>query len=188
MVNKISLLVIIAFAIGLLTSSPIFAEIEEVKLQVNGLACPFCVYGLEKKLKKAPNVSDVKVHLKEGSAILGVTDEAVIDFVALNEAVKDAGFTLKDISVRAVGFIADSKEGFILRSSETGQQFLLFESDDTHEEYHDGKKVMTISAALAEKIEKAKISKNRVRVEGNVHAHKGLPPGLLINHFEELES
>ncbi len=43
----------------LLTALPALAG--EVHVQVNGLACPFCAYGLEKKLKPLAGVAGVQV-------------------------------------------------------------------------------------------------------------------------------
>jgi mercuric ion binding protein len=66
-------------------------------LKVDGMVCPFCAYGLEKRLRELSaldetliQVSDglVQIRVKEGEQL---TDEAVAD------AVKRAGFTLREI-------------------------------------------------------------------------------------------
>jgi len=185
MVNKISRLVIVGFAIGLLTS-PAFAEIEEVKLQVDGLACPFCVYGLEKKLKKISEVSDYEISLKDGEASVVIEKGALLDLGKFNEAVKRAGFTLKEVSITAVGNITTSQAGFALEVIGSGQRFLLFESDLAHEKYHEGEKLKTISDTLERKMLQAQDKGSHIRIKGTVHEHADLALGLLIQKYEEV--
>jgi len=33
----------------------------EVRVQVDGLSCPFCAYGLEKKLRRVDNVAELEI-------------------------------------------------------------------------------------------------------------------------------
>ena len=42
----------------------------EVSVQVDGLSCPFCAYGLEKKLRKVDNVASLEIYVSEGRAVL----------------------------------------------------------------------------------------------------------------------
>lgn len=67
----------------------------EIVAQIKGLACPFCAYGLEKKIKKMPDVAGVYVGLNEGIAQIKLkkTDDPPTQ-EQLKKAVKDAGFTL----------------------------------------------------------------------------------------------
>ncbi len=57
------------FAIVLLTmlgSGISLVDDTHYQLQVNGLACPFCGYNIEKNVGKLDGVKDVKANLKEG--------------------------------------------------------------------------------------------------------------------------
>jgi len=67
----------------------------DVVAHIKGLACPFCAYGLEKKLKKLPGVAEVYVGLNEGIAQLKLNkkDDPPTQ-KQLKKAVEDAGFTL----------------------------------------------------------------------------------------------
>ncbi|MDX1629678.1 MAG: heavy-metal-associated domain-containing protein, partial [Fulvivirga sp.] len=38
----------------------------KVKVEVDGLSCPFCAYGLEKKLKNLDGVTNIKVDIENG--------------------------------------------------------------------------------------------------------------------------
>ena len=47
-------------------------ELTYVKVEVKGLACPFCAYGLEKKLKDLDGVETIKIDVEQGLAYLTV--------------------------------------------------------------------------------------------------------------------
>jgi len=65
------------------------------QLRVDGLACPFCAYGIEKKLNALPGVERLETNIKEGTVIVMMKDGATLDRATARQAVKDAGFTLK---------------------------------------------------------------------------------------------
>ncbi len=77
------------------TLSPIFGQdnINTILVQVDGLSCPFCSYGLEKKLKKLDGVEKVEIHMRQGKAEMKVKPRAAISDEAIKQAVEDAGFT-----------------------------------------------------------------------------------------------
>lgn len=68
---------------------------EHITLKVNGLSCPFCAYGLEKKLKSIEGVNKIDIRLNEGIVKLEVNPQAKIDSLVLKKKVDEAGFTLK---------------------------------------------------------------------------------------------
>ena len=70
-----------------------------VKVRVDGLACPFCAYGLEKKLKRIEGVKGLDIMLNEGLAIVYFDEDARIDEGVLEEKVKEAGFTPRGITI-----------------------------------------------------------------------------------------
>jgi len=82
----------------------------EVHVQVDGLACPFCAYGLEKKLKPLPGVTGVRIDYKEGWVQLTVADGKHLDDGAIRKAVRAAGFTPREIH-RAAGGEAGHDHG-----------------------------------------------------------------------------
>lgn len=65
------------------------------RLEVAGLACPFCVYGIEKKLKALEDVERVDTHIKESVVIVTMANGATLDEATARKAVEDAGFTLE---------------------------------------------------------------------------------------------
>lgn len=64
------------------------------RLQVTGLACPFCAYGIEKKLSALEGVEYVETHIKDGAVIVTMHDGAKLNETAARKAVEAAGFTL----------------------------------------------------------------------------------------------
>lgn len=72
-----------------------FAAQQAYKLRVDGLACPFCAFGVEKQLKAVKGVEKVDVDIKTGTVIVTVVEGAVFDEATAKKAVTDAGFTLR---------------------------------------------------------------------------------------------
>ena len=62
---------------------------------VEGLACPSCAQGLERRLSKVSGVSFARVHYLTGSALLD-WDESLTDKAALSESVRISGYRLLD--------------------------------------------------------------------------------------------
>ena len=69
------------------------ADQEVVKIGVAGLACPFCVYSLEKNLTKLANIEQVEVDLATGSARVVMVRTHKADLEAIKQAIVNAGFT-----------------------------------------------------------------------------------------------
>lgn len=68
---------------------------KQINLQVDGLSCPFCAYGLEKKLKAIDGVQKTDIKLNSGQVNLYVRPAAKIDSLTLKKKISEAGFTLK---------------------------------------------------------------------------------------------
>lgn len=68
-------------------------EFSYVKIEVNGLACPFCAYGLEKKLKEIDGVESVEIDVEEGLAFLSMNSNQKATKEDLEKIVTNAGFT-----------------------------------------------------------------------------------------------
>lgn len=71
-----------------------YASGPSYRLEVAGLACPFCAYGIEKKLSRLDGVETVATHIKEGAVIVTMSEGARLDETTADTAVEDAGFTL----------------------------------------------------------------------------------------------
>ncbi len=79
----------------------------EVSVQVDGLSCPFCAYGLEKKLKKVDNVASFEIQVSEGRVVLNPQPGTSLDLAALEQAVRDGGFTPRALTLTARGRLSE---------------------------------------------------------------------------------
>jgi len=66
----------------------------EYRLYVDGLACPFCAYGIEKQLGKLDGVEDVHVEVGNGLVRVVTRGDRELRETDVREAVERAGFTL----------------------------------------------------------------------------------------------
>jgi len=60
---------------------------------VQGMACPFCAYGLEKRLKTLDGVSDVQIDLGKSEATLEFREGSTVSDEEIRQEVRRAGFT-----------------------------------------------------------------------------------------------
>lgn len=92
---KIFLALFPVFLITTLASGQ--ADSTHVFVQIKGLACPFCVQGLEKHLKKLEPVEGVSTSLKNGETVLHLKPGRTVGEDEVRQAVKKAGFTAGQI-------------------------------------------------------------------------------------------
>lgn len=65
------------------------------QLSVDGLSCPFCAYGVEKKLGALAGVEGLETRIEDGTVIVTMQDGATLDEASARQAVKAAGFSLR---------------------------------------------------------------------------------------------
>ncbi|MDP2681470.1 MAG: heavy-metal-associated domain-containing protein [Deltaproteobacteria bacterium] len=86
----------IAIALSLiLVATSVLAAPASYRLRVDGLACPFCAYGIEKKLGALEGVQSVETHIKDGVVIVTMKGGVTLDEATAKKAVKEAGFNLR---------------------------------------------------------------------------------------------
>ncbi len=85
----------LALALMLFAASTALADTHVYKLYVDGLACPFCAYGVEKKVGGLKGVETVEIDIENGLVAVIVTDGAILDEADAKQAVDEAGFTLR---------------------------------------------------------------------------------------------
>lgn len=69
-----------------------------LKIEVDGLSCPFCAYGLEKNLKEVENIKDIKIDVENAFVLLSISEGKGIDEDLIRKSIKDAGFTPRKIT------------------------------------------------------------------------------------------
>ncbi len=70
-------------------------------LRVDGLACPFCAYGVEKQLSAVDGVERVETDIKTGTVTIDMRAGATLDEATARKAVEASGFTFRSLEPRA---------------------------------------------------------------------------------------
>ncbi len=76
-----------------------------IRIEIKGLACPYCAYGMEKELKKVSGVTDVNIELKTGMAYISTPTTQKPTKESLAKIVNDAGFTAGEIVFQDHAFL-----------------------------------------------------------------------------------
>ena len=84
-------------------------NMDAFEVQVDGLGCPFCAYGLEKKFKEFKGIKKVEINIETGDFSFLYPTEKALSMTAVITQVKKAGYTPNNASVtRANGAIETS--------------------------------------------------------------------------------
>lgn len=99
---------LIPAAILALSFTPGYAAegMAHYEVHVDGMSCPFCVRGLEKKLQVLPGAANVHVDLATGLARLESKGALLPE--SLDKAVRDAGFSPRTIRMNLQGTLQGS--------------------------------------------------------------------------------
>ncbi|WP_159518582.1 heavy-metal-associated domain-containing protein [Sunxiuqinia indica] len=81
-----------------------------VKVEVKGMACPFCAYGLEKQLKKINGAKEIYIDIQKGYATFRVSGKNDVTKEKLDKIVIDAGFKPGNITFSNKPFIKSIPE------------------------------------------------------------------------------
>ena len=68
-----------------------------VRLKVNGMVCPFCAYGLEKRLQEIASIDAVLIRISDGLVQIRTKEDQELTDEVLTDAVKKSGFSLIEI-------------------------------------------------------------------------------------------
>lgn len=85
----------------LLWSGMALAADIRYQIRVDGLACPYCAYGIEKKLKAIPGVEQVEVDLDHGLVTVRAREGTELTEPDMRTLFRDAGFTFRSMKVLA---------------------------------------------------------------------------------------
>lgn len=85
---------VLALLVAVWAGTAALAAGPSYRIEVAGLACPFCAYGIEKKLGAIDGVERLETNLKDGTVTVIMKEGATLDEATARKAVKDAGFTL----------------------------------------------------------------------------------------------
>ena len=85
----------LALALGLVLAASVVQAQNTYRIRVDGLACPFCAYGIEKKLAAIDGVARVETDIAAGIVAVTMAEGATLDEAAARRAVNEAGFSLR---------------------------------------------------------------------------------------------
>lgn len=108
-----NLIIIIAVLSFSLNSNNVNAQSDrdQIEVQVDGLGCPFCAYGLEKKFKEFKGIKDVKIEMETGLFNFTYPSEKEMTLKQVESQVDKAGYTAVTTKItRADGTIEESKQ------------------------------------------------------------------------------
>lgn len=84
---------------SMLLSAASFAADQSYRLRVDGLACPYCAYGIEKAFMKRDGVEHVDVNFEKGIVIVDTAHDVTFSEKELKTIINDAGFSLRGVEV-----------------------------------------------------------------------------------------
>ncbi len=64
-----------------------------IKIDVDGLACPFCAYGIEKNLRSnIEGLDNLDINIEKGFVTFGFPKQTKLEDKKIRDIIKDAGF------------------------------------------------------------------------------------------------
>ncbi len=102
---------IITVVLAIVTTMGIQAQkaMDTFEVQVDGLGCPFCAYGLEKKFKEFKGIKNVAIDIETGDFSFDYPAEKQLTMAAVTKQVEKAGYTpITSKIVRSNGKVEES--------------------------------------------------------------------------------
>jgi len=168
-VNKI-----IVMSLFWMAATPLFGEIQSLNIGVNGLSCPFCVYGLEKQLTQVKAIESVEVNLKAANADISLHPGIQLDIEAIREAVVNSGFTIRDINIQVKGTLYQKDDAWFLKSDNDATIFVLTSQNK-----------IIINGSLHKRLLVAQQRNTTVVISGKAHSHGVNTPGISVEQLKE---
>lgn len=107
---SIALVILFLFA-GMNTTFAQKADKDQYTIMVDGLGCPFCAYGLEKKFKEFKGVKGVQIDMETGQFDFTFPADRPLSIEQVENQVDEAGYTAVNTKIiRADGTIEKSEE------------------------------------------------------------------------------
>jgi mercuric ion binding protein len=79
-------------------SSAVFAAATKYEMRVDGLACPFCAYGIEKKFKAMEGTANIDVDLDKGLVRVDLSEGKQFSDEQMKVLFEDSGFTFRSMT------------------------------------------------------------------------------------------
>lgn len=134
---KVTLTVFIFAFLILSQTGKIFAQVNEVKIGVDGFTCSLCAKGVEEQFKAMSFVKKVTSDIPNSSFNLFFKKNSSIDINKIKDGVVDGGFSVRNINIFATGTIQSDGNNYTLVTGNS-PALKLKKIDGT---YTDGDKV-----------------------------------------------
>jgi periplasmic mercuric ion binding protein len=101
MKNIISILFTLILLVGLQSNvyGQATSDRDFFEVQVDGLGCPFCAYGLEKKFKEFKGIKNIKIDMETGDFSFTFPNEKALGLKDVETQVDAAGYTAVTVKV-----------------------------------------------------------------------------------------
>ncbi len=99
MKNIILIICSILFSLSYLHAQEATDGRDQFTVKVDGLGCPFCAYGLEKKFKEFEGIDDVKIEMETGIFTFSYPATDALTMEKVEAQVDAAGYTAVDVNV-----------------------------------------------------------------------------------------
>jgi len=102
-------------------------EPNRAVIEVEGVVCSFCAYGIEQKLKKLPFLDrsqftqGIFTDVERQVVTIALNTEEPVDLKEIDQAISGAGYDLVAVHLRVSGAL----EQGVIQDSQTGQRFRL---------------------------------------------------------------
>lgn len=149
-------------------AEPAFAQVTQATAAVEGLACPFCAFGVEKKLKQVRGVGGVEVQMEDGTAELSAVEGGSIEVGQIPPAIRKAGFTPGRLAITAAGTLVVDGERTVFHDAVGDQRMLL----------------VNVPRQLEARVRHALETGGSIRLTGTVHFHADELPRLTPESLE----
>ncbi len=101
--RKMQKLLGVVFLLSVLNFSlPVIAGELTFEIRADGLACPYCAYGIEKKFMAIKGVKHVDIKLKQGKVFVTADDKLALKEEQLKILFNDAGFTYRSMKQKTI--------------------------------------------------------------------------------------
>lgn len=108
--------------------APAHAQVEEVRITVDGLSCNLCAAGLDRSLRRVDGVAAVRVVLASQVATVRLKPNTPVVPDQLRAAVERAGQRLREIELQLRGTLQRERGRYQLQPRTTAQVFVLRDS------------------------------------------------------------
>jgi len=130
---------------------PASAQVQQVKIGVNGLVCAVCSFSVEKALGKRDDVASAKVDLKDKAVVVAPKPNFAFSPESFRQTIKKAGFQAREFELVVRGRIERNGETYALVLDDAGTRFLLRPSSTASLGPAEGKLVQLRAKVVSEK-------------------------------------